>query len=95
MSPITGPRFPEGSRKLRFPDYVTMAQDGGKVVSPTHRPFLPPGNIPGTHFCWGTAVAQWLRYCATNRKVAGSVPDSVIGTFHSHNPSDQPLTEMS
>ena len=24
---------PEGCRKLRFPDYVTMAQDGGKVVS--------------------------------------------------------------
>ena len=23
----------------------------GKVVSPTHRPPLPPGNIPGTHFC--------------------------------------------
>jgi len=23
---------PEGSRKLRFPDYVTTAQDGGKVV---------------------------------------------------------------
>jgi hypothetical protein len=21
------------------------------VVSPTHRPPLPPGNIPGTHFC--------------------------------------------
>jgi len=33
---------PEGSRKLRFPDYVTMAQDGGKVVSLTHRPPLPP-----------------------------------------------------
>jgi len=30
----------------------------------------------------GTAVAQWLRYCATNRKVAGSVPDGVIGIFH-------------
>jgi hypothetical protein len=29
----------------------------------------------------GTAVAQWLRYCATNRKVAGSIPD-VIGIFH-------------
>jgi len=27
------------------------AQKGGKVVSPTHRPLLPPGNIPGTHFC--------------------------------------------
>ena len=22
---------PEGSRKLRFPDYVTMAQDGGRL----------------------------------------------------------------
>ena len=39
---ITGLRCPEGSRKLRFPDYVTTAQDGGKVVSLTHRPLLPP-----------------------------------------------------
>ena len=36
---------PEGSRKLRFPDYMTTAQDGGKVVSPTHRPLLPSGNV--------------------------------------------------
>jgi len=42
---------PEGSRKLRFPDFVTTAQDGGNVVSLTHRPPLPPGNAPGTHFC--------------------------------------------
>jgi len=49
--PFTGPRDPEGSRKLRFPDYVTKAQDGGKVVSLTHRPFLPTGNTCGTHFC--------------------------------------------
>jgi len=42
---------PEGSRKLRFPDYMTTARDGGKVVSLTHRPPLPPGNAPGTHFC--------------------------------------------
>jgi len=27
------------------------AHEGGKVVSPTYRPPLPPGNIPGTHFC--------------------------------------------
>ena len=26
----------------------------------------------------GTAVAQWLRCCATNRKVAGSIPDGVM-----------------
>jgi len=46
----------------------------------------------------GTAVAQWLRCYATNRKVAGSIPGGVIV-----NPSDrttaleptQPLTEMS
>ena len=51
----------------------------------------------------GTAMAQWLRYCVTNRKVAGSIPDGVIGIFHLHNPSDrtmalgstQPLTEIS
>ena len=27
------------------------AQVGGEVVSPTHRPSLPPGRIPDTHFC--------------------------------------------
>ena len=33
---------PEGSRNLRFPDFMTTAQDDGKVVSLTHRPPLPP-----------------------------------------------------
>jgi hypothetical protein len=42
---------PEGSRKLRFPDFMTMAQDGGKFISLMHRPPLPSGNTPGTHFC--------------------------------------------
>jgi hypothetical protein len=42
---------PGVSRKLRFLDFITTAQDGGKVVSPTHRPPLPSGNIPGIHFC--------------------------------------------
>ena len=42
---------PEGSRKLRFPDFMTTAEDGGKVVSLTHLPPLPPGNTPNTHFC--------------------------------------------
>ena len=41
---------PEGSRKLRFPDYMTTAQDCGKAVTLTQRPPLPPGNTPGTHF---------------------------------------------
>ena len=30
----------------------------------------------------GTAVTQQLRYCATNRKVACSIPAGVIGIFH-------------
>jgi len=41
---------PEGSRNLRFPEFMTTAQDGGKVVSLTHRAPLPPGNTPGPHF---------------------------------------------
>ena len=32
-------------------------------------------------FIAGTSVAQWLRCCATNRKVAGSIPASVIRFF--------------
>jgi len=36
------PECPERSRKLRFPDYVTLAQDGGKVVSLTHWPLFTP-----------------------------------------------------
>ena len=51
----------------------------------------------------GTTIAQWLKCCATNRRVAGSIPAGVIGIFHGHNPSDrnmalgstQPPTEMS
>ena len=46
--PLKGCSGPEGSRK--FPDFMTTAQDGGKVVSLTHRPPLPPGYAPGTHF---------------------------------------------
>ena len=42
---------PEGSKKLSFPDFMTTEQDGGQVVSLTHRPPLHPGNAPGTHFC--------------------------------------------
>ena len=48
----------------------------------------PPPIIRGSYHCiysiWqGTAVAQWLRCCATNRKVAGSIP-ACVGIFHSH-----------
>jgi len=34
------PEMPEGARMLGFPDYVTMSQDGGEVVSLMHWPLL-------------------------------------------------------
>ena len=46
---------------------------------------------PSQNFRRGTAVAQWLRCRATNRKVAGSIPAGIIGffidikSFRSHN----------
>jgi membrane-bound lytic murein transglycosylase B len=51
----------------------------------------------------GTAVAQWLRYCAKKQKLAGSISDGAMEFFIDINPSDrtmalgstQPLTEMS
>jgi len=49
--PLRARRGTEGSRKLRFPDFVTTAQDGGKAVSLMYRPPLAPGKTPGTHFC--------------------------------------------
>jgi hypothetical protein len=30
----------------------------------------------------GRAVAQWFSHCTINRKVAGLIPDGVIGIFH-------------
>jgi hypothetical protein len=49
--PVQAWGCPEGSRKLRFPDFLTTAQDGGKIVSLTHQLHLPPGNTPITLFC--------------------------------------------
>jgi hypothetical protein len=50
----------------------------------------------------GTRWRRWLSYCATSRKVAGSIPDEVIGFSNRSNPSSRtmtlgstkPLTEM-
>jgi hypothetical protein len=50
-APLRAWSGPEGSRKLRFPDFMKTAQDGGKVVILTHRPPWPPRNTQGTQFC--------------------------------------------
>ena len=51
----------------------------------------------------GTRWCTWLRHWATNREVAGSIPNGVTGVFQWLNPSGrivvlgstQPVTEMS
>ena len=41
--PITGLWGPEGSGQLRLQITTPSAHEGGRVVTPTHRPPLPPG----------------------------------------------------
>ena len=41
-TPLQAWRDPEGSRRFKLPD---LSHEGGKVVSPTHRPPLPPQEI--------------------------------------------------
>ena len=56
---MTGPVWPRGFQEvyaLRFSWH--SAHEGGEVVSLTHRPPLPPGNVPGTHFYQGLSRPQ-------------------------------------
>ena len=62
---------PEGSRKLRFPNFMTTDQDGGKVVSLTHWPPLAPGNTLGTRW------RRMLRTPWTDRRTNASIIDEV------------------
>ena len=36
-------------------------------------------------------MVLWLRHYATNRQVAGSIPDGAIGFFRWHNPSGRTM----
>jgi hypothetical protein len=75
---------PEGSRNLRFPDYMTMAQDSGKVVSLTHMPPLPPENAPGAHLCWRLSRPQG--YSAIGRIMSTKNSNDTIWNRTSHLP---------
>jgi hypothetical protein len=59
--PLQAWTCPEVSRKLRFLDYVTTAQDGGKVVSYTHRPPLLTHSMvqsPSWEANWFAAIQE-------------------------------------
>ena len=62
---------PEGSRKLRFPDFMTTARDCGKVVSLTHRPPLPQE----IHLVLITDITHYTRKF---NKHDGSVPKQTV-----------------
>jgi hypothetical protein len=53
------------------------AHEGGKVVSPTNRPPLPPGNISGTHFC--KRVSQPQGHSAAGRIMSMKKSNDTIG----------------
>ena len=55
--------------------------DGGKVVSPRHRPPLSPVNIPGTHFC--QRLSRLQGHSATGK-------DYVDEKFHGDRNRDLP-----
>jgi hypothetical protein len=42
---------PEYSGNLRYPYFVTTAQNGGRLSALRTGRFYPSGNTPGTHFC--------------------------------------------
>jgi hypothetical protein len=91
-----------GRRAVKTQPSLLLA-DGGSLTSKLKKNYCTYGWFTWALCLPGTAVAQWLRFCTTNRKAAGSIPDGVIGFFRWKNPSDrtmalgstQPLTEMS
>jgi hypothetical protein len=68
--------------EVELHSFLTSAVDG-KDWSASLSGLYPKGNNHWYPLSRGPLmVAQWLSYCATNRKVAGSIPDGVIGIFH-------------
>jgi hypothetical protein len=51
------------------------AHEGGKVVSPTHRPPLPPGNIPGTRPQGHSTVGRTMSIKKSNDTIGNRTRD--------------------
>ena len=61
--------------------YYVLCEAGSWFNCATNSTPLPSTNCIYENSLPSTPVAQWLRYCATNRKVAGSIPAGVNGFF--------------
>ena len=61
-----------------------LTPDGGKIVSPMHRPPLSPENIPGTHFCY--RLSQPQGHSETGRIMSMKNSNDTIGNGTRHLP---------
>jgi hypothetical protein len=66
--------------------YLSTHTSHFKVISFLKNIFATLSNITGVR------IAHWSRYCATNQKVVGSIPESVMDFFIDINPSDRNMT---
>ena len=73
--PLQAWSSPEGSRKLRFPDFMTTAQKGGKVVSQWPRVFQEVKAVPLQAWS-GPECSRKLKQSRYSPGVAQSVPGS-------------------
>jgi len=62
---------PEGSRRMRLPDFMTVGTWRCSVCQPYAPAAFTPGNIPGTHFCWSLSRPQ-------DHSAAGRVMSTIL-----------------
>jgi hypothetical protein len=65
------------STQLQLNISYQSAYKNGKVVSPTHRPPSPQGNIPGTRLCY--RLSQPQGHCAGGRIMSMKNSNDTIG----------------
>jgi len=63
---------PRGFQDVKVPRLRDNGPDGGENVSLRHRPLLPPGNAPGTHFSYRLSRPQ-------SRSAIGRIPLTSTG----------------
>jgi len=71
-----------GKLSTSLSNILRSIKDKVKIVRPITQSVALAVIKKIAEFVRGTAVAQWLKLCATNQKVTGSIPDGVIGIFH-------------